>query len=177
MSTISFLAQLDSGILCQWNCFSLTYDLDGFKSRINRHLLTVGSFEKDFLYGLIFFLLLFLVTPCLVVAVQPWMEWIPILKTILSLRLTSHIHRTICMSVREILLVSLSFRGQTWLPYSIALSRQAFYNFPLILCESTLEIWRGKRSLNFFQPDLARDNVLASTPPPALSSHQDSRTD
>ena len=74
MSTRSFLAQLDSGILCQWNCFSLTYDLDGFKSRINRHLLTVGSFEKDFLYGLIFFLLLFLVTPCLVVAVQPWME-------------------------------------------------------------------------------------------------------
>ena len=32
-----------------WNylsieCFPLTYNLDGFKSRINRHLLTVGSF-------------------------------------------------------------------------------------------------------------------------------------
>ena len=32
-----------------WNslpieCFPLTYDLTGFKSRINRHLLTVGSF-------------------------------------------------------------------------------------------------------------------------------------
>ena len=32
-----------------WNslpieCFLLTYDLNGFKSRINRHLLTVGSF-------------------------------------------------------------------------------------------------------------------------------------
>ena len=31
-----------------WNsgpieCFPLTYDLSGFKSRINRHLLTVGS--------------------------------------------------------------------------------------------------------------------------------------
>ena len=25
-------------------CFSLTYELNGFKSRINRHLLTVGSF-------------------------------------------------------------------------------------------------------------------------------------
>ena len=32
-----------------WNylpieCFPLTYDLNGFKSRINRYLLTVGSF-------------------------------------------------------------------------------------------------------------------------------------
>ena len=25
-------------------CFPLTYDLNGFKSRINRHLLTAGSF-------------------------------------------------------------------------------------------------------------------------------------
>ena len=42
-----------------WNslpleCFPLTYDLGGFKSRINRHLLTVGSLERDFLYALIF---------------------------------------------------------------------------------------------------------------------------
>ena len=29
-------------------CFSLTYILNGFKSRINRHLLTVGSFQKRF---------------------------------------------------------------------------------------------------------------------------------
>ena len=37
-----------------WNslpieCFPLTYDLSGFKSRINRHLLIVGSFQTDFL--------------------------------------------------------------------------------------------------------------------------------
>ena len=44
MSTVSFLAQLDYGILCLLSSFPLTYDLDGFKSRINRHLLTVGSF-------------------------------------------------------------------------------------------------------------------------------------
>ena len=43
-----------------WNflpieCFPLTYDLNGFKSRINRHLLTAaGSFQRDFLYALIF---------------------------------------------------------------------------------------------------------------------------
>ena len=47
-----------------WNslpieCFPLTYDLNSFKSRVNRHLLTVGSF---------------LVTAYLVVAVQPCME-------------------------------------------------------------------------------------------------------
>ena len=42
-----------------WNslpfeCFPLTYTLNGFKSRINRLLLTAGSFERDFLYTLIF---------------------------------------------------------------------------------------------------------------------------
>ena len=42
MSSVSFLAG-------PWNflpieCFPLTYDLNSFKSRINRHLLNVGSF-------------------------------------------------------------------------------------------------------------------------------------
>ena len=37
-----------------WNslsieCFALNYDLNGLKSRINRYLLTAGSFRKDFL--------------------------------------------------------------------------------------------------------------------------------
>ena len=32
----------------------LTYDLNGFKSRFNTHLLTVGSFATDLLYALIF---------------------------------------------------------------------------------------------------------------------------
>ena len=44
MSTISFHVQLDCGIFLPIECFPLTYDLYGFKSRINRHLLTVGSF-------------------------------------------------------------------------------------------------------------------------------------
>ena len=59
-----------------WNslpieCFPLTYDLIGFKSRINRHLLTVGSFQTDFLYPVMIFVLFILVTPCLIVAIQP----------------------------------------------------------------------------------------------------------
>ena len=42
-----------------WNsllieCFPLINDLISFKSRINRYLLTVGSFKRDFLYALIF---------------------------------------------------------------------------------------------------------------------------
>ena len=42
-----------------WNslsieCFPLTYNLNSFKSRINRYLLTLGSFWRDFLYVLIF---------------------------------------------------------------------------------------------------------------------------
>ena len=48
-----------------WNslpieCFPLTYDLSDFKSRINRYLLTVGSFQIDFLYVLTFLCCLFL---------------------------------------------------------------------------------------------------------------------
>ena len=36
-------------------CFLLTYDLSGFNSRINIHLLTVGSFYTTyFLYAVIF---------------------------------------------------------------------------------------------------------------------------
>ena len=68
-----------------WNsqpieCFPLIYDISGFKSRISRHPLTVGSFQTDFLYPVIcnLFCVSFFVTPCLVVAVQPCMERIPI---------------------------------------------------------------------------------------------------
>ena len=43
MSTVSFLAQLDSNSLLI-ECFPLTYDLNGLKARINRYLETVGSF-------------------------------------------------------------------------------------------------------------------------------------
>ena len=48
-----------------WNslpieCFLLTYDMNGFKSRINRHLLTLDSFWRDFLYALIFLCFFFL---------------------------------------------------------------------------------------------------------------------
>ena len=65
-----------------WNplpieCFPLTYNLDGFKSRINRHLLTVG-FLKRFS---VCFNIFVLQTPCLVVAVQSCMERIPIKKS------------------------------------------------------------------------------------------------
>ena len=61
-----------------WNflpieCFPLTYNLNGFKSRIN-----CSFFVKRFPTCFNFFVLLFLVTPCLLLAVQPYMEWIPI---------------------------------------------------------------------------------------------------
>ena len=41
-ASVSFIAQLDSAILC----FVLTSDLSCFKSRIKRHLLFVGSFKQ-----------------------------------------------------------------------------------------------------------------------------------
>ena len=58
--------------------FPLTYGLNGFKSRISRHLLTLDSFETDFLHAWIFLCIFFLVTPSFVVAVQACIEWIPI---------------------------------------------------------------------------------------------------
>ena len=83
----------------------------------------------------------------------------------LSLTLTLHIQCTISMSVQEILLISPCFSGQTLLPYSKTFLTQAVYNFHFILCENTLQL-----SLNFFQPDLAWHIVLASAPPPVLST-------
>ena len=41
--TVSFLALQDSETLSK-RYFRLTYDLNGFKSRINKHLITVISF-------------------------------------------------------------------------------------------------------------------------------------
>ena len=70
-----------------WNsmtaeCCHLTYDRNGFRSRINRHLLSLDSFWTVFLqaFHIFFFPFLFLVTPCLLVALQPCMAWIPIRK-------------------------------------------------------------------------------------------------
>ena len=48
-----------------WNslpieCSLLTYDLNCFKSRVNRQLLILGSFYRDFLYHVIFLWFFFL---------------------------------------------------------------------------------------------------------------------
>ena len=87
----------------------------------------------------------------------------------LSLRLTWYIHRTICMSVRAIRLMSLSVSGQVLLIYSMTLLTQAECNFPFVLCENTRNVRRDKSPLNFFQPDLIQDIELASAPPHVLS--------
>ena len=60
MSTISFLVQLDWKSL-PIECLTLTYDLNGFKSRVIRHLiLTVDSFKRDSLNALIYLCYFFL---------------------------------------------------------------------------------------------------------------------
>ena len=71
-----------------WNslpmeCFLLTYDLNGFKSRINTptncRLFSTNFrlFLNRFPVWFNLFVLLFLLTPCLAVAVQSCMEWLP----------------------------------------------------------------------------------------------------
>ena len=59
MSTVSFLLQLDWNSL-PMECFPLTYVLNGFKSKIDRDLLTIGSFETDLPQALIFLCFCFL---------------------------------------------------------------------------------------------------------------------
>ena len=53
ISTVSFLCTTWLWSFLPIECFPLTYNLNDCKSRINRHLLTVGSFRRYFLYGLI----------------------------------------------------------------------------------------------------------------------------
>ena len=59
--------------------FPLTYDLNGAKFRINT-LFTCRLFLNRFPVCFNLFVLLFLVTPCLIGAVQSRIEWIPIKK-------------------------------------------------------------------------------------------------
>ena len=59
------------------DCFPLTYNLNGFKSRINTPFVC-WFFLNIFLVLFNLLALLILVTPCLVVASQPYLEWIPI---------------------------------------------------------------------------------------------------
>ena len=62
-----------------WNslsieCFPLTYDLSGFKSRISRLSFNCRFFLNRFSVCFNLFVLPFLVTPCLIVAIQPCVE-------------------------------------------------------------------------------------------------------
>ena len=79
MPTVSFLTQLDSGILCLYNAFLWTMTL------VALHLELTDTFNCRFFLNRFPiccnpFVLLFLVTPCPVVAVQLCMEWITIKK-------------------------------------------------------------------------------------------------
>ena len=81
------------GTATPWNflpleCFPLIYDLNGFQSRINCRF-----FLNRFPVCFKLFMLLFLVTPYLVVAAQRCMEWIPFKKK--SVR---HTYRSNCTS-------------------------------------------------------------------------------
>ena len=69
LSTVSFLAQLDSGYLCLQNAF---HELNGFSPRVNEHILFLGSFWTAYPFAFHLF--------CLMVAFQPSMDRNPITK-------------------------------------------------------------------------------------------------
>ena len=72
MSTGSFLAQERNSLHAE--CFYLTFNLNGFKSRVNRYLFSLSSLHTAFLYDFHLFLLL-LVTSSLTVAFSfAWSE-------------------------------------------------------------------------------------------------------
>ena len=79
MSTVFFLAQIVSQIFCLQNAFFLTYDLNGFKSRINEYLTSLDSMKIALFYSfyIFYFSLVFLITPCFLVAVHPCMGGTP----------------------------------------------------------------------------------------------------
>ena len=60
--------------------FPLIYDLHGWNSRVARQFLSLSSLKLAFLYTFHLVFLLFIVTPCITVAFQPCVEWIPVKK-------------------------------------------------------------------------------------------------
>lgn len=66
-------------------CFSLNCDLNGFRSKVNKHLSSLFSFILDFLYVFTFFSVF--VTPCLLVSPQRCVEWILIWRNVCILDL------------------------------------------------------------------------------------------
>ena len=53
--SVNFFAQGDSIIFLPTECFPFTYDLNGFRPRVNWCLLSLCSFCIDFLYAFNFF--------------------------------------------------------------------------------------------------------------------------
>ena len=86
-----------------------------FKSRVDRHSLSLGSFWIALLYFFDLFSLLFLVTPYLVVAAQPCMKWIPIFekyphkqlssKDVLNLLPDMDVHMVFCCYLNKFVTV------------------------------------------------------------------------
>ena len=69
MTEVSFFAQLESATQWLVECFSMTYDLNGF-----RHISSLGSLQSTFLCAFHLCLHDFFVILCLLEVVQPYME-------------------------------------------------------------------------------------------------------
>ena len=63
---------------------------------------------------------------------------------------------------------SASFTAHVSLPYNMTLLTLAWYTLPFKRRDKPLQVRTGRRSLNFFHPDLVLAVALSSAPPPAL---------
>ena len=117
MSTIFFLAQLDFGILCLQNAFFwpmiyMTLNLDVILT-----FYLFPSKQLSYMHFIFFFFrFLFLVTPCLLVAVQPYTEWILKKNTCLKLRIKTQDYWT-----RLLLVLKVNRKGTKTTLYDLSL--------------------------------------------------------
>ena len=84
------------------------------------------------------YVLLFLLTPCLVVVVQPYMEWIPIKKKISCSNISISISENF---IRKIYIIKLSCSSISVFVYIRKLSCSSIHGHGQTILETSIQVW------------------------------------